>query len=61
MPDAGAFLDPCTREAPVSATQLEGARECPFRHFLERGLRSRAVDDGAREQDVWLDPLTRGR
>ncbi|MEO8678621.1 MAG: PD-(D/E)XK nuclease family protein [Vicinamibacterales bacterium] len=60
VPDAGAFLDPCAREAPVSATQLEKAAECPFRHFLERGLGLAAVDDGSREQDVWLDPLTRG-
>ena len=60
VPDAGAYLDPCTREAPVSATQLEKAAECPFRHFLERGLGLAAVDDGGRDSDVWLDPLTRG-
>lgn len=60
VPDAGAYLDPCTREAPVSATQLEKAAECPFRHFLERGLGLVAVDDGGRDSDVWLDPLTRG-
>ena len=60
VPDAGVYLDPCTREAPVSATQLEKAAECPFRHFLERGLGLVAVDDGGRDSDVWLDPLTRG-
>ncbi len=60
VPEAGAFLDPCTREAPVSATQLEKAAECPFRHFLERGLGLAAVDDGAREQDLWLVPMIRG-
>ncbi len=60
VPDAGVFLDPCTRDAPVSATQLENAAECPFRHFLERGLGLAAVDDGGRDADVWLDPMTRG-
>jgi hypothetical protein len=60
VPAAGAYLDPCAREAPVSATQLEKAAECPFRHFLERGLGLAAVDDGGRDSDVWLDPLTRG-
>ncbi|MDP2322036.1 MAG: PD-(D/E)XK nuclease family protein [Acidobacteriota bacterium] len=60
VPDAGVYLDPCTRDAPVSATQLEKAAECPFRHFLERGLGLVAVDDGGRDSDVWLDPLTRG-
>jgi ATP-dependent helicase/nuclease subunit B len=60
VPDAGAFLDPCARETPVSATQLEKAAACPFRHFLERGLGLAAVDEGASEQDVWPDPPTRG-
>lgn len=60
VPDAGVYLDPCLRDAPVSATQLEKAAECPFRHFLERGLGLAAVDDGGRDSDVWLDPLTRG-
>lgn len=60
VPEAGVLLDPCTREKPLSATQLEDAAECPFRHFLERGLGLAAVDDGAREQDLWLVPLIRG-
>lgn len=60
VPEAGAVLDPCAREKPLSATQLEGAAECPFRHFLQRGLGLAAVDDGAREQDLWLVPLIRG-
>lgn len=60
VPEAGAVLDPCVREHPLSATQLEAAAECPFRHFLERGLHLSAVDDGARDTDVWLTPLTRG-
>ena len=60
VPAAGIMLDPCTRQQVVSATQLEGAAECPFRHFLQRGLGIDAIDDGEREQDAWLDPLTRG-
>lgn len=60
VPAAGQALDPCTREQVVSATQLEDAAECPFRHFLQRGLGIDAVDDGDRENDAWLDPPTRG-
>jgi ATP-dependent helicase/nuclease subunit B len=60
VPEAGAVLDPCVREGALSATQLEGAAQCPFRYFLERGLQVSAIDDGAREQDLWLDPMTRG-
>lgn len=60
VPAAGKMLDPCTRELAVSATQLEDAAECPFRYFLHRGLGIDAVDDGEREHDSWLDPLTRG-
>jgi ATP-dependent helicase/nuclease subunit B len=60
VPEAGTVLDPCVREGALSATQLEGAAQCPFRYFLERGLQVSAIDDGAREQDLWLDPLTRG-
>jgi ATP-dependent helicase/nuclease subunit B len=60
VPDAGAFLDPCSREAAVSPTQLEKAAGCPFRHFLERGLGLTPVDEEAGDEDVWLDPATRG-
>jgi hypothetical protein len=60
VPAAGKMLDPCTREPAVSPTQLEDAAECPFRYFLQRGLGIDAVDDGERENDAWLDPLTRG-
>jgi ATP-dependent helicase/nuclease subunit B len=54
------MLDPCARQDPVSATQLEGAAGCAFRHFLSRGLGLHAVDDGQREMDVWLAPMLRG-
>jgi hypothetical protein len=60
VPAAGKTLDPCMREQAVSATQLEDAAKCPFRHFLQRSLGIDAVDDGEREHDAWLDPLTRG-
>ena len=60
VPAAGKVLDPCAREQPVSPTQLQNAAECPFRHFLERGLGLQAVDEGERDSDVWLDPMLRG-
>jgi ATP-dependent helicase/DNAse subunit B len=41
-------------------TELERAAECPFRFFLKRGLGIRPVDERERDNDVWLDPLTRG-
>jgi hypothetical protein len=60
VPAAGTMLDPCTRERPVSPTQLQGAAECPFRYFLERGLGLQAVDERERDSDVWLAPMLRG-
>jgi hypothetical protein len=58
--EAGPVLDPCAHDQPVSATQLEHAAQCPFRHFLERGLALTPIEDDDRDADVWLDPLTRG-
>jgi ATP-dependent helicase/nuclease subunit B len=60
VPSAGPTLDPAVTTYPVSATQLEAAAECPFRHFLRHGLGLRAVEDDDRDRDTWLDPLTRG-
>jgi RecB family exonuclease len=60
VPNAGAVLDPCAPETAFSVTELEKAAECPFRFFLKRGLGVRPVDEGARDKDIWLDPLTRG-
>ena len=60
VPEAGPVLDPCAHERPLSATQLEAAAACPFRHFLERGLGLTPVEDDERDADVWLDPMTRG-
>jgi PD-(D/E)XK nuclease superfamily len=60
VPEAGPVLDPCAHEQAVSATQLEHAAKCPFRHFLERGLGLSPIEDDERDADVWLDPLTRG-
>ena len=57
---AGPALDPAGQTYPMSATQLEAAAECPFRHFLRHGLGLRAVEDDDRDRDAWLDPLTRG-
>ncbi len=60
VPAAGARLDPGVPTAIMSATQLEDAAECPFRHFLRRGLGVDAIESGDRDRDVWLDPLLRG-
>jgi ATP-dependent helicase/nuclease subunit B len=60
VPDAGQALDPCAPETALSVTELEKAAECPFRFFLKRGLGVRPADDGERDKDIWLDPLTRG-
>jgi ATP-dependent helicase/nuclease subunit B len=60
VPAAGAVLDPCAANIVVSPTQLESAAKCPFKHFIERGLRVRAMEDDDRDTDLWLDPATRG-
>jgi ATP-dependent helicase/nuclease subunit B len=60
VPAAGKVLDPCTREQPVSSTQLQKAAECPFRYFLEYGLSLQAVDEIERDRDAWLEPMLRG-
>jgi RecB family exonuclease len=60
VPEAGRLLDPLAIAHGVSPTALEEAAACGFRHFLKRGLRLDAIDDGERNGDVWLDPLTRG-
>jgi ATP-dependent helicase/nuclease subunit B len=60
VPAAGAVLDPCANGNAFSVTELEKAAGCAFRFFLKYGLGLRPVDDGERDKDVWLDPLTRG-
>ena len=60
VPAAGPALDPCAPGNSFSVTELEAAASCPFRFFLKRGLGIRPLDEGEREKDVWLDPLTRG-
>jgi RecB family exonuclease len=60
VPAAGAALDPCASHSALSVTELEKAAACPYRFFMKRGLGLRPVDDGERDRDVWLDPLTRG-
>jgi RecB family exonuclease len=60
VPEAGQMLDPSAPQNLFSVTELERAAECPFRFFLKRGLGVRPVDEPEREQDIWLDPLTRG-
>lgn len=60
VPDAGKVLDPCAAGNAFSVTELEGAAGCPYRFFLKRGLGLRALDEGERDKDVWLDPSTKG-
>ena len=60
VPSAGPVLDPCAPANSFSVTELESAAACPFRFFLKRGLGIRPLEEGEREKDVWLDPLTRG-
>ena len=60
VPGAGTVLDPCHPGNAFSVTELESAAACPYRFFLKRGLGLRPVDNGERDKDVWLDPLTRG-
>ena len=60
VPHAGPVLDPCAPETAYSVRELEQLAECPFRFFLKRGLGVRPVDEGERDKDIWLDPLTRG-
>ena len=60
VPHAGPVLDPCAPKHAYSVTELEKLAECPFRFFLKYGLGVRPVDEGERDKDIWLDPLTRG-
>ena len=60
VPAAGASLDPGRPGQLMSATQLEEAADCPFRHFLKRGLRVYAIESGERDRDVWISHMLRG-
>ena len=60
VPAAAAQLDPRQSGRPISASKLEGLAACPFRYFLQVGLRLRPLDDEDRDPDEWLDPLIRG-
>jgi ATP-dependent helicase/nuclease subunit B len=48
-------LDPRLNGRVYSASQIEGMAGCPYRHFLQRILRIRPLDDLAWEQDTWLE------
>ena len=48
-------LDPRLNGKVYSASQLESMAGCPYRHFLERILHVRPLDDIAYEQDTWLE------
>ena len=60
VPAAGPVLDGSRSDCGTSATTLERAAACPFRHFLREGLGVRPIEEGRQDTDVWLDPLTKG-
>lgn len=60
VPAAGVVLDPARPDVVVSPTQLESAAQCPFRHFVRKGLGVEAIESGERDRDLWLNPLIRG-
>jgi hypothetical protein len=60
VPAAGADLDPRRADQVFSASRFESFAKCPFRFFLERGLRLDPAEDEEPDPDAWLDPLTRG-
>lgn len=60
-PSAAGVLDPRKTGEPISVSRLEGLAACPFRYFLERGLRLRPPDLSRPDPDRWLDEATRGQ
>lgn len=60
-PSAAGLLDPRKTGEPISVSRLEGLAACPFRYFLERGLRLRPPDLSRPDPDRWLDEATRGQ
>ncbi|HSP34061.1 MAG TPA: PD-(D/E)XK nuclease family protein, partial [Thermoanaerobaculia bacterium] len=53
-------LDPRTNEKIYSASQLERMAGCPYRHFLERILRIRPIEDIEFDPDIWLQAMDAG-
>jgi ATP-dependent helicase/nuclease subunit B len=60
VPDAAGALDPTRHGRPVSVTTLEALATCPFRYFLEHGLRVSVPEEMVPDPDVWLDARSRG-
>ncbi len=48
-------LDPRLNAKVYSASQLENMAGCPYRHFLQRILGLRPLDEIVYEQDTWLE------
>lgn len=57
---AAAALDPTKTGRVTSVSTLEKLAACPFRYFLQHGLRVNELEEGEPDADAWLDPLTRG-
>ena len=60
VPQPGTSSIPALRQRVLGHRAREGGGAVPYQFFLKRGLGLRPVDDGERDKDVWLDPLTRG-
>ena len=50
------ILDPRLNERVYSASQLERMAGCPYRHFLERILHVKPLEEIVYEPDRWLEP-----
>lgn len=61
VPSAAGVLDPRRTGEPISVSRLESLAACPFRYFLERGLRLRALDLSRPDPERWLDEAARGQ
>ncbi len=59
-PSAAGRLDPRHSGEAISASRLELLAACPFRYFLERGLKLRPLDLSRPDPDRWLDEAARG-
>ena len=60
VPSAAGKLDPRQTGSPISVSRLESLAACPFRFFLENGLRLQALELARPDPDRWLSPADRG-
>ncbi len=60
-PSAAGRLDPRQTGEPTSASRLETLASCPFKYFLEVGLKIRPPALDRPDPDRWLDEAARGK